>query len=138
MFKVNRLTGYSVMLLSTMLKSGKDDKNAMFTASGLSKTTKLPQATVIKILKQLTTSKYIKSRRGIKGGYYLEPGTENISFAHLIESMEGPINISDCDAGKPCYIKDNCPIRPVCDGVNREIRVALDKIKIKDMASGMK
>lgn len=134
MLKVNRLTGYSIMLMSVMLKESQDDCSTLFTASGLAKDSDLPFATVVKVLKLLAGANFIKSQRGIKGGYSILPTSETISFANIIETLEGPININDCAVGKECYIKETCPVKGICDEVNVEIRAALDKVKLKDIA----
>ncbi len=135
MFKVNRLTGYSIMLLTAMIKNNNVTPKALVSANELSKQTNLPIATVIKILKQLNSAKLIKSQRGTKGGYFMPQTNTELSFADVVEAIEGPINISDCDSVKGCYIYDKCPIRDVCKPINIEVRKALDKVKISDMAS---
>ncbi len=137
MLKVNRLTGYAVMLLSTMLKEFEEGHKDLFTANELSKTTNLPLATVVKILKQLTAAKFIKSQRGIKGGYTIPQSSIGINFADLIEALEGPISINDCDLGKECYIYDTCPVRNACSAVNDEIRAALAKVQLKDISKNI-
>ncbi len=134
MFKVNRLTGYSIMIISTMIKESDLNNARLFTASSLSKQTNLPLATVTKVLKQLAICKLVTSQRGIKGGYSISPHSHQASFADVIEYLEGPIRISDCDSGKPCYIKEKCPIYSVCDEVNDKIKTVLQDVKLTDIA----
>jgi DNA-binding IscR family transcriptional regulator len=60
-----------------------------------------------------------------------------MSLCEVIEAVEGPIAITSCvtEAPEPCGAEGRCPSRGKWDPVNRAIRLALQELKLSDMAS---
>lgn len=56
----------------------------------------IPLRFLLKLLRKLTQSGIIMSYRGINGGYTLGKSEKEITLKDIIESIEGPINISRC------------------------------------------
>ncbi len=56
----------------------------------------IPREYLAKILKELTEKGFLKSFKGILGGYKLARAPERISFLNLIEAMDGPLSVISC------------------------------------------
>lgn len=133
MIKLSRLTDYAIVILTQMALEGK----GVHAASSIAEKTSLPLPTVSKVLKQLTKAGVISAQRGAAGGYVLARNPEEISIASLIESMDGPIAITECAGlGKgegECKVQATCPSHGKWDKVNNAIRVALESVTLADM-----
>lgn len=67
----------------------------------------------------------IKSVRGAKGGYFLAREPKEITIKHIMDALEGPINISDCvEKDTRCDNLDRCATRVLWV----KIRDAIDDI----------
>ena len=133
MIRLSRLTDYAIVLLSQMIGDGK----RVYAASELAERTGLPLPTTSKILKQLTKAGVVLAQRGATGGYRLARSATDISVAAIIESMDGPIAITDCsdmtNTEECCRIENICPMRANWNRVNQTIRTALDGVSLADM-----
>ena len=135
MIKLNRLTDYAVALLAQMACKGK----SLWSASDLAERTGFPQPTVSKILKKLTKSGVVIAHRGAMGGYRLGGAPHEITFASIVEAMDGPIAITDCaqnDDSHLCSAEAVCPMQGRWAVVNRAIRKALSDVTLRDVAEG--
>lgn len=133
MIRMNKLTDYSIILLTHMAKS---DGEAIFNSRDLADATNLPQPMVSKILKALAREGILISHRGVKGGYSLSRGSESITVAEIITAIEGPISIAECtgDASQ-CGLEICCPVRPNWQKINLVMMESLEKITLWDMAN---
>ncbi len=133
MIKLSRLTDYAIVLLGQMALEGK----GVHAASALADKTFLPLPTVSKVLKQLTKAGVLSAQRGAAGGYLLARVPESISVASIIESMDGPIAITDCatsgDEEGVCSVQGTCPVRGNWEKVNVALRAALEAVSLADM-----
>ena len=70
-----------------------------------------------KIFSKLTKAKIVKSIPGVRGGYELARNAEDISFWDIIEAVEGPGYMFQCDeirkknvfVDDPAVFTDECP-----------------------------
>ena len=133
MIRIGKMTDYGVVLLSIFARG---PKKSALTARLLSHTSQLPLPTVSKLLKALCKSGVLVSQRGVNGGYCLSRSPDKISFAEVIEILEGPIAITECSAPKVrhCGRDPNCPVRSNWNEVTRTIREALKKLTLADIA----
>lgn len=131
MLKIGRLTDYAVVLLCQM--SG---KGVWRSAGDLARESRLPEATVAKVLKQLARGGLLTTQRGANGGYALARPSATISIAQVIEIMEGATALTPCAVEGPtkCRISGHCSIRGRWREVNRAVRSALEKVSLEDMA----
>jgi FeS assembly SUF system regulator len=133
MIRLSRLTDYAVALLSHM---GKEGEEKLWAASSLAEMSGLPMPTVAKVLKLLSKSGLISAHRGASGGYRLSRRMSDISVAEIIESMDGPIALTDCAEGsahEDCNIQNICPLSQGWNRVNIAVRKALQDVSLVEM-----
>ena len=104
------------------------------TARELAALAKLPQPTVGKLLKQLSHNGLLTSLRGTKGGYSLARPAGEITVAQIIEALEGPMALTECQAPGVCEQERFCSVKPNWLVINRTVRDALSNVTLADMS----
>jgi len=131
MLRISRLTDYGTMILAQMAR----DKASLHTSSKLSKQTKLALPTVSKLLKTLANGGILTSYRGAKGGYRLALDPEQISVYNIINILEGPIAITECnETAGACELEYYCSIREPWNYINRAITTTLTQISLASLS----
>lgn len=131
MLKISKLTDYAIIILGQMA----NDAEHTQTAAGLAEATGVALPTVSKILKILGKAGILKSTRGAHGGYLLAQAPEYTSVAAVINALEGPIALTECEGERGgCEQSPNCHARSSWDVINRAVRAALESVSLADMA----
>lgn len=129
MIRMNKLTDYGVVLLTTFAR----EPDHGISARELSMRTGIPQPTVVKLLKTLLKAGLLVSQRGTKGGYALSQPPEEVPVSAVIEALEGPLAITECNVPGTCEHERRCPARPNWTAVNEVIHDALSKLTLAQM-----
>ena len=135
MLRMSKLADYAFIILTQM--SG--DILHTWSAASLSQNTTLPLPTVAKLMKLLAKSGIVKPQRGASGGYLLSRPAFEISIADIIETVDGPISLTECAGmavGKTvcdCAVSV-CPVKQSWGRVNAAIRRSLEIVYLSDLA----
>ena len=70
----------------------------------------IPQQLLAKILQELTKTGIIRSVQGAYGGYILNLSAKDVSLADIVQAIEGPIRLTECEDEE-----HNCDRYEVCD-----------------------
>jgi FeS assembly SUF system regulator len=126
MLKLSKLTDYAVVVLVRL-----SEESGIQTSGGIAATTGVPEPTVAKVLKTMTTAGLVVSQRGARGGYPLPA----ISIAEVIMAIDGPIALTACveHSATVCDASSLCPVKGRWDTVNTAIQDALSAISLADM-----
>src|SRR5439155_24823264 len=97
---------------------------------------------ITKVLKALHQSELIESQRGAGGGYTFQRDPESITLGQLIETLEGPWDLVECettdDQGHAtCAIRVACPSRRFMFGINRAAKGAFEQVTLGDLTRGV-
>lgn len=105
------------------------------TGRGIAEKQQLPAAYLEQILARLRNAKLVSSIRGAKGRFILAKDPNSITLAHIVEAVEGPIVIAECDGIPHCHSNpDCCVLRKVYLGANEALRGYLDGITLAGLA----
>ncbi len=87
------------------------------------------------ILGRLRAAGFLKSVRGTNGGYLLASPPREILVGGVVEVLEDGLAVVPCvkDASA-CERAASCPTRPVWCAVSRDLRKALNKTTLADLA----
>jgi Rrf2 family protein len=137
MLKISRLTDYG--LLASVYLARKTGE--VVAAREIAEFYQLPVPAVTKVLKTLHQGGVIHSHRGVGGGYSFESDAELVTLGQLIEVLEGPWDLTECesydDAGyATCAIRVACPSRRFMFGINRAIKGAFEQVSLGDLVRG--
>ena len=106
-------------------------------AKTLSDEISVTQRFTLKILHKLVSAGYVKSYKGVRGGYLLNISPENITLKSVIELIDGPIAISRClEKSEACSMnpdKTSCIYHHIFDHISSELAQKLDRITISDV-----
>ena len=105
--------------------------------------TGLPQPYLEQILLALKGAGLVRSKRGVGGGYVLARDPREITVAHIVSAVDGPIVAGDF--GEPhtagaCDHEGQCVLLSIWGHVGDEMRKLLDGFtlaEIADMARGV-
>jgi FeS assembly SUF system regulator len=131
MFRITRLTDYGVLLMTEFAAQPGKLRNAASLANKLC----LPVPTVSKVLKLLLKKGLLDSIRGAGGGYRLARGAEEISVQDIIEALEGPIALTECNLRLgDCEQQPRCSASRSWQRINHAVSETLAGITLADMA----
>lgn len=134
MLRLSKLTDYA-LLVTDYLAKRPDLLNSM---TDISKQTHVPRATVRKILNRLLDAGIVRSVRGIHGGYQLAASSECISIAQVIDAMEGPLAMTECNQpGSLCSMECHCQLRGNWIQINQWVNNLLKSMTLADLTRPM-
>ncbi len=105
------------------------------TAAEIAKKQSIPPKYLPQIISELSRAGLINSTRGYGGGLKLSRKASNISLLHIIEAIQGPIRIYECqDGASKCFHLPNCDLRSTYN----KAQAALEKVFSESKLSGHK
>ena len=139
--RITQEADYALRMVSLLAKSG-----AVFSfgavqgtlfAPAMAEAVKVPMGFANKILRKLSLAGVVKAMRGITGGYYLLRDPEGLTIKEVIETIDGPIEISKC-LSENCEClnnpnKDCCRFHNVFGVLNQMLVERLDRLTIAMM-----
>jgi len=132
MLRLRRLTDYGTVILAHLAAT----QGVWSTVSSIAQLTRIPEATVGKLLKQLAHNGLVVSQRGTHGGYRLAREPHKISALEILEALEGRIAVTDCSPGRgSCDHVGYCRLRTPWQTINEAIRRTLASVTLKELAS---
>ena len=96
----------------------------------------MPESFLEQILLTLKKGGFVKSKRGIKGGFYLAKHPREITVGDVIRFIEGPIEPISCveEGYKGCKDLKNCLLRDMWKEVGRAISLVVDTINFEELS----
>jgi FeS assembly SUF system regulator len=130
MIILSKLADYGV-IVATYLAASCDRQ---VTAASAAAATRLPPATVAKILKALAHAGLVTATRGASGGYRMARDARSISVAEVVAAIDGDIGLTQCSVHvADCDRMTHCPTRPHWAAINRAVETALAQISLDEM-----
>jgi len=131
MFRINKTSEYGVLALRYI-----GEKNQALSARQISEGLSLPYEITAKTLQHLKEAGFIQSSMGTHGGYTLKSPLDQISFAQVIDALEGPVAIVECAShgGKECSRNSTCELQDGMKDLNNKIRSLLEETKLNTFA----
>jgi FeS assembly SUF system regulator len=130
MIILSKLADYGVILATHMAA----DPARQVTAASLAGETRLPRATVAKLLKSLAHARLLTATRGAAGGYRLARPAPTISVAEVVAAIDGRIGLTQCSVHvSECARTSYCPTRPHWAAINRAVEQALAAVSLDAM-----
>ncbi len=130
MLRISKLSDYAIVLLTAMA----EQDAAIVNAGSLARATGLARPTVTKLLKVLAFHGMLVSIQGRNGGYRLAVPPGDISMQQIIEAVDGPIAITECNqATGDCTIEQSCQSRRHWRRINQAVRQALADVKLSQL-----
>jgi len=90
---------------------------------------------MMKILQSLVRNSLIVSVQGVRGGYYLEKATSDISMSSVIAAIDGPFRLVECmhkSGPSKCGRDKYCHIRKPLENIQAKLEDLFNEISLKD------
>ncbi len=87
------------------------------------------------LLSKLKKKGYIKTVRGVNGGYLLAIDPSEITVGMILRALEGELSPSDCLSSDLCSRESICATRVVFERIEKSINDVIDKTYLSDMVS---
>ena len=141
MLKISKKTDYALMALQHIaaVQFGDVTPGRVVNTKEIAEEYNIPLELLAKVLQTLAKHALIESHNGPKGGYALARRAHQITIAQILESIEGPLGITDClheKDGEFCMQQENCHIRTPLLKVQDSIAQLLNNMTLQDMMSG--
>jgi len=124
-FTLNKKVDYGLSLLSWLVKHP-DSRVSLHQFSKLG----LPRAFTAQIARKLVIAKILAVREGQGGGYILAASPAKISLRQVLEALDGPISLVNCD---PCPAKQHCRQKNFMWGLTSMLHKTLAKKTLADL-----
>ena len=91
----------------------------------------------LKILRKLSLAGIVDSKKGAQGGYFLKKAPSDISIGEIIETIEGPIHVSNCSRDDficpRAVAETECRFHKYFCDLNDRIRKELYEVKLSSI-----
>ncbi|MBI4849347.1 MAG: Rrf2 family transcriptional regulator [Nitrospirae bacterium] len=88
----------------------------------------VPKTFLAKILQRLMKTGIVNSTRGVKGGFQLARGPQEISLLNVVEAIDGAVAMNVCAVDKKmCGFSASCSVHPVWVELREDIRNRLKR-----------
>jgi Rrf2 family protein len=138
MLKISRLTDYGLLAAVYLARK----QGEVVAAREVATFYHLPLPMITKVLKTLQHSAVIRSHRGVGGGYSFEGDAEQVTLGQLVEVLEGPWDLVECETQNEqgeavCSIRVACPSRRFMFGINQAVKGAFEQVTLGDLTRGV-
>lgn len=139
--RITQEADYALRMVSLLTKSGAVFSNGAVQSTKFAPTiaeaVAVPEGFANKILRKLSLAGVVKAMRGVTGGYYLLRDPRELTVKDVIETIDGPIEISKC-LSENCDClnnpnKDCCRFHNVFGLLNQMLVERLDRLTIAMM-----
>ncbi|MBI5287130.1 MAG: RrF2 family transcriptional regulator [Deltaproteobacteria bacterium] len=101
----------------------------------IAKAQDVPPAYLAKLFQDLARKGFVKSYRGIGGGFGLARTPKDTTLLEVIEAMEGPIFLNDCLIHKGFCPRDEvCPVHKIWREAQKKFLEVLRSCTFEDLA----
>lgn len=134
MLRLSKMTDYALLITDCLARRPAEHCSMRDIVAA----THVPTATVRKVLKRLVDAGVVSSARGVRGGYQLADTASHISVARIIDAMEGPVAMTECNQPEsPCQMECHCQLRHNWIQINRWVNQFLGSISLSDLSTPM-
>lgn len=134
MIRISRQTEYAARVLLHLASLEEESSAAI---AEISRQRLLPVPFVRRVVAQLVRAGILKTIRGSKGGVQLGRPAAKISLLDLVEAMEGPIALNECERfPDKCPFSSNCPVRQAWVSASAALAQHLASIRFDALSCG--
>jgi Rrf2 family protein len=106
-------------------------------AERIAQAQQIPLKFLENIMSDLRQGGLVRSQRGAEGGYWLARPADEITLAHVIRAVEGPLaNVRGLRSEEVAYSGTAEPLREVWIAVRASLRGVLEAVTLGDVARG--
>lgn len=119
--------------VTAMLDLALHDNDGPVSLAGISKRQNISLTYLEQLFSKLKRHGLIESARGPGGGYRLAVGTDNITIAKIVYSVDEPIDLTRCGGQQNCQGDERCLTHDLWMELNRHVSDFLNGITLADL-----
>ena len=124
------ITTKSIYGINALINLAENYGDGLSQIKNIAKNKNIPQSYLVQILNKLVKAGFIKSIRGVNGGYKLQRSPERISILNVLEALEGEIDFCD-------NLEETNAIFSLFMNARNELRKVFD-VSLKDILNKQK
>jgi Rrf2 family protein len=127
---------YAIKSLVFLAAKYLDDTERYFQIPEIAKAQDIPVKFLEQIFLLLRKAGYLKSHRGMKGGFALNKDPGRVTLGEIIRLIEGPISPIACvstSAFQKCDFQERCVLRPLWAQVREAVGGIVDNVTFHDL-----
>ena len=132
--QISRKSDYALRAM-VYVAAWEDDK--ICSINEISEAEQVPREYLAKILKELSLQGFLRSYKGINGGYRVARPREGITFLNIIEAMQGKIAVNDCirhtAADGTCGRKRECAMHDFWKAEQKRVTDSLGSVILANL-----
>lgn len=140
MLKINKKVEYALMALKFMAEKKSENKSeaALISAREVCDHFHTPFDTTAKVMQVMNNHDILTSVKGIRGGYLLNKGLNQITYMDLVQIIEGKEELGRiCSNHKgTCELLGVCNISTPVENLNRKLNSFLEKLTLEELLQG--
>ncbi len=133
MLSLNRKTDYALVALALMA----DRPGQWLSAREIARSSEVPVALLMNVLKTLHQSHILRSTRGMRGGYQIAADLERLSLFDLTRAVARADRTPESDGGEPAccgrYKIDTTGLHGPVHAFHHKLRQFLKAVKLSDL-----
>lgn len=136
MLSMTKRADYALLALSYLAAVAVDDPARLVNTREVAEQFDIPQELLAKLLQTLAKGGLIASHPGPTGGYRLLLRPQQISVAHVLELVDGPLALLGCSNGQHATCKQwsRCTIRDPLAAIEERVKDLLQSMTLAEIA----
>lgn len=134
---ISKKTDYALRMISELVL----EPDAVVSVRSAAEDNGVPYSFARSIQHELVRAGIIKSLRGSRGGMMLAVDPNKVSLLDIIEAVQGPISLAQCDSPDceaPCPNRDSCNLGPIWRDARQMLSEYFSNISLKEAVCGVK
>jgi len=131
LLEMSEATALGLHAMTLLAKS-----NGMVSAESLAQSLRASRAHLSKVLKTLSATGFLTSKRGPGGGYMLAQPASSISLLRIYEALQGSIRLDGCLFDKAICDQVHCILGDLVERVRSELFDYLATTTLEDASKG--
>jgi Rrf2 family protein len=122
--------------LRALLELAKNSKEGPIRIEEIARRQTIPKQFLANLLVQLKRGRFVQSKKGPEGGYYLARSARQINVGEVVRFLDGPIAPIQCVSrtlGEKCEIGGRCGFFPLWKRVRDAVAEIVDHTTVADV-----
>ncbi len=135
MLSMTKRADYALLALSYLASVAQDEPRRLVNTKEIADQFEIPQELLAKLLQTLAKNGLVASHPGPTGGYRLLRPAAQISVAHVMTLVDGPVSLLNCSngQGETCKQFSRCTIRDPLAEIESRVKTLLEAISIAEI-----